>query len=119
MDKAYESDTPFDSQPSDSEETMEVDLDAEENIKNIDLFAIEQKLDARKSANTTDVLDFCDAEHTLIEKIHTLVFERLDDLDLDDVTPKPLSEPATDFWLHVLELIADHVDDIECKAPKQ
>lgn len=96
----------------------EVDLSEEENIKNIDTFAVEQKLHKNESTNTNDVLAFCDAEHDLIEQIHELVFERLDDLDVDDVTPTPLSAAATDFWLHIIELISDHVDDVEHKAPK-
>ena len=117
MSKIYDPETLFESAPA-ADGDDDINLDMDDSIRNIDLVMLEDKLAERQSVHADHILDFCDSEHALIDKLHELIFARLDVLEADETTPKLLAEPATDFWLHVLEFVTDHVDAIEHKALK-
>lgn len=95
----------------------EMDLDEIENARlAIDVGGVALRLEYRGSADTTAVVKHCEAENEKIREIRQLIYDRLEELKHDVVTPNILIDQATDAWIHIIETLSDHVEDAEKKA---
>lgn len=102
-------------------EEKEDDVDVEEETVHgvLNLESLKSHLEKRRSINTAEVLAYAEEENTLIAEILKLILQRLDNLNEKKLkTPRRLVEHSKDSWIHIIEVISDHIEDAAAKAKR-
>lgn len=90
------------------------DIETEFNLRNL-----KDQLEARGSNKITEIMNFAVSENDVIADIYNSILKRLDQLNQDDgKTPSKLVKHSKDMWIHILEVISDHIEDATAMAKR-